>query len=92
MVTPCKNPSDWVLWYMPTIDHVDGFAFRIYSNDHDPAHVHAVKGDGMAIIHIGGSAKVREVFGLKPSEVKHAVRIVEENWKRYLEKWKEIHG
>jgi hypothetical protein len=29
---------------MPTIERADGFAFRIYPIDHDPAHVHAVKG------------------------------------------------
>jgi hypothetical protein len=77
---------------MPTIDRVDGFALRIYPNDHDPAHVHAVKGDGTAVIHLGKPATVREVFGMKPSEVKQAIRIVEDNWKRYLQRWEEIHG
>lgn len=46
----------------------------------------------MAVIRIGNPARVREVFDMKPGEVKQAVRIVEKNWKRYLRKWEEIHG
>jgi hypothetical protein len=30
----------------------DGFRFGMWSNDHDPPHVHAYHGDGEAIIEI----------------------------------------
>jgi hypothetical protein len=77
---------------MPTIDRVGGFSFRIFPNDHAPAHVHVVKGDGMAVIHIGDPAIVHVVFSMKPRDVKQAIRIVEANWKLYRQRWEEIHG
>ena len=77
---------------MPTSDRIDGYTIRIYPNDHAPAHVHILKGGGMAIIRIAGRVSVREVFKMKPNEVKQAIRIVEANRERYLRLWEEIHG
>lgn len=38
---------------MPTILVEDGFAVRIWPNDHAPPHVHVAKGDGMARVALG---------------------------------------
>ncbi|NJN61100.1 MAG: DUF4160 domain-containing protein [Coleofasciculaceae cyanobacterium RL_1_1] len=38
---------------MPTILRQDGFAVRLYFNDHDPPHVHVFKAGGQAKIALG---------------------------------------
>jgi hypothetical protein len=35
---------------MPTVLRKDGFEFMIYTDDHEPAHVHVFKGEGKAKI------------------------------------------
>ena len=52
---------------MPTVLRQDGFSFRLYLNDHIPAHVHAFKAEGEAIIYIGDETEgpaVREINGM----------------------------
>jgi hypothetical protein len=46
----------------------------------------------MAVTRIGNPAALREVFEMKPSEVKQAARIVEATRQRCLERWEESHG
>ena len=36
---------------MPTIFILFGFRFMFYANDHEPIHVHVIKGDVSAKIH-----------------------------------------
>ena len=54
---------------MPTVLRQDGFEFVIYTNDHEPMHVHAYKGDGEAKIELSPVAqdyliqKWREIHG-----------------------------
>lgn len=86
------KPNRLGKFFMPTIHRVDGYVIRIYPNDHAPAHVHVLKGGGMAIICITDRVSVREVFKMKPNEVKQAIRIVEANREGYLRLWEEIHG
>ncbi|HEU0014209.1 MAG TPA: DUF4160 domain-containing protein [Longimicrobium sp.] len=37
---------------MPTVLRAGGFRFAFFSDDHEPAHVHAFMQDGVAIIEI----------------------------------------
>jgi hypothetical protein len=78
---------------MPTALVIDGFRIVIYTNDHAPAHVHAVRGDGEAKINIANErVALVSAFGLKKSEIKRAVRIVSANRQSLLQKWIEAHG
>lgn len=78
---------------MGTIDRQDGFRFVIYPNDHRPAHVHAYKAEGVAVIEIEAeTVSVREAHDMKPADVKRAVRIVKRNQERYLAEWEWRHG
>ena len=37
---------------MPTLLNQNGFKFFFYSNEHEPKHIHVVKGDGFAKIEL----------------------------------------
>ncbi len=75
---------------MITVLRKGGFRVVIFSDDHEPAHVH-VFGDGEAKIDIIGPHLVWAV-GMKSSDVRKSVKLVEENQYELLERWAEIHG
>lgn len=76
---------------MPTVLRQDGFEFVIYTNDHEPMHIHAYKGDGEAKIELSPVAVVG-VWEMKKSDARKAKRIVAENQDYLIQKWREIHG
>jgi hypothetical protein len=76
---------------MPTVLRQDGFEFVIYTNDHEPVHVHAYKGDGEAKIELSPVAVVG-VWEMKKSDARRAKCIVAENQDYLIQKWREIHG
>lgn len=81
---------------MPTIHRQEGFAFRIYTHDHEPAHVHAIHADGVAVILLGDDGTypgVREVRGeIRDPDVVQPVRIVAEHQAMMIAEWRRIHG
>ncbi len=78
---------------MVTILGSGGFRFVIYLNDHTPAHVHAIKGNGEAKINVAGAtAELDWADGLKRSEVRQALEIAEQNLAMFLQEWERIHG
>lgn len=76
---------------MPTVLRVDGFAVRIYENDHEPAHVHVYVAGGSCRIEIA-TKTITGAMAMKPRDVLRAVRIVETNEKLLTRRWEEIHG
>ena len=80
---------------MVTIDESDGFRIVIYTNDHAPAHVHAINSDGEAKINLDGADGAPEliwVVGMKRSSIRKVMRLVKANSTAYLEEWRKIHG
>lgn len=71
---------------MPTIFILFGFRFMYYSNEHSPIHVHVKKGGAMAKFALY-PVKLVENNGLKPSEIKLAESIIEENVEVIAEHW-----
>lgn len=79
---------------MPTILRRNGFAFRVYPNDHRPAHVHVIKGDGEVVIELGGERtppSIREVYGMRDRDVVSAFGMAVEFKTELLAAWKKIH-
>lgn len=72
---------------MPTLLNFDGFKFFFYANDHLPAHVHVLKGDGWAKIDLQSLKAVSS--SLKPAELKKAVDTVARHQVEFMEKWHE---
>ena len=75
---------------MPTVFILLGFVFKFYSNEHNPIHIHVLKGGAKAKYSIF-PVKMIDNNGFKPSELKIIESIIEDNqeviaehWNRYL--------
>ena len=73
---------------MPTLFTVFGFSFLFYSNDHEPIHVHVIKGNSEARFQVQPEVMLLDNKGLKPAELKLAESLVEENKEMIIERWK----
>lgn len=77
---------------MITILREAGFRIVIFRDDHEPAHVH-VYGDGDAKVQIAGErAELVWVVGMKASDIRKMMTIVERHRDRLLATWRDIHG
>lgn len=78
---------------MVTVVRAGGLRIVIFTDDHEPAHVH-VFGDGHAKIDLvapGGPALVW-ANGMSRGEVRRAMRLVRAGRQRLLGAWEELHG
>ena len=71
---------------MPTIFILFGFRFMFYANDHEPIHVHVIKGDVCAKFTLFPVMLVKN-NGLKSSELKLVECVIEENQEVIAEHW-----
>ena len=79
---------------MVTIYRAHGLRIVIFTDDHEPAHVH-VFGDGHAKINLIGPEGGPELIwaeGMKRNEVRRAMDVVIERHADFLARWREIHG
>jgi len=79
---------------MPVIFRLFGFRFMFYANDHEPIHIHVVKGNATAKFTLF-PAKMVKNNGLKQSEIKIIEAVIEDNqeiiaqhWNRFFNKAK----
>jgi hypothetical protein len=74
---------------MPTIFIFFGLRFVFFSNDHEPVHIHVIKGKGKikeyAIYQIVPDIMLLENKGLKSNELKMAEMIIDENKRIIIE-------
>lgn len=71
---------------MPTVFILFGFIFKFYSNDHEPLHIHVIKGGQKAKFSIF-PVELIENYGFKQSEIKLVESIIEENQEVIAEHW-----
>ena len=77
---------------MPTVHREAGFAFYFYSEEgNEPPHVHADKGDGTAKFWLD-PVRLASTEGLKVSELRKAMRIVQREQASLLASWNEFHA
>jgi hypothetical protein len=77
---------------MVTILREAGFRFLIFTDDHEPAHVHVI-GDGSAKIDISGPApRLVQADGMKAGDLRKAMRIVADRYDDFLARWRSMHG
>lgn len=79
---------------MVTIHRAHGLRIVIFTDDHEPAHVH-VFGDGHAKINLTGPDGGPELVwaeDMKRNEVRRAMAVVTEQRDVFLARWREIHG
>ena len=76
---------------MPTVFNFFGIRFVFFSNDHEPIHIHAIKGKGAvkeyAIFQVIPEVVLLENKGLKMHELKMAEMVIEENKNVIKENW-----
>ena len=75
---------------MPTLLIQDGFRFFFYANEHEPKHVHVMKGDDFARIELV-SLRVTQDF-LKPKDLRNALELVRLNRLDFERRWDEYFG
>lgn len=75
---------------MPTLFIMFGFRFMFYSNDHEPIHIHAIRGNIHAKFNVFPSVELVENNGLKTSELKLVESVIEENKEIIIERWNEL--
>lgn len=76
---------------MVTILKADGFRFIIFSNDHEPAHVH-VFGNGEAKINLLGEPQLVWALKMTKADIRRAMRLTIANQDLFLRRWRDIHG
>lgn len=72
---------------MPTLLTEAGFRFFFYSNEHEPKHVHVIRGDDFAKIEIETLAVVNSC--MKSKDLKKALSIAEANQTEFERRWDE---
>lgn len=82
---------------MPTVLRAEGFRVVIFlpPREHDPPHVHVRSASGEVVIElaVGGTPQtIRQVSGMRTTDVTSAFWIVEESTDYLLARWKEYHG
>lgn len=77
---------------MVTVLRQAGFRVVIFTDDHQPAHVH-VYGDGEAKIQLEGPNGVELIWavGMKTSDIRKALSVVDENRAELLAQWRRFH-
>lgn len=75
---------------MPTAFTEDGYRFKIYPNDHTPAHVHVQKAEREARITLE-SIEVASNEGFNERELKRIKKLVEDHQAQLLEMWDTYH-
>ena len=79
---------------MVVIHRAYGFRFVIYTQDHDPAHIH-ITGAGQAKINLlgpGGRPKLVFSIGIKRSDMRRLLEDVVLKQAVFLKEWDRIHG
>lgn len=79
---------------MVTVHRASGMSVVIYTDDHEPAHVH-VFGDGEAKIELQGPGDAPRLVwakGMGRADIRRAMAIVAEQRVGLLLCWRDIHG
>lgn len=72
---------------MPTIFTLYGYRFMFYSNDHEPIHVHAIKGNSRAKFDLFPMVALVSSSGVKAHELRLLEQIIVENREHIIEQW-----
>jgi hypothetical protein len=76
---------------MVTVHQAHGLRFIIYTQDHEPAHVHVRGANGEARINLL-DGRLMTNFGLSAPDLRRAVAEVALERRRLLAEWERIHG
>lgn len=72
---------------MPTVFILLGFRFYLFSNDHEPIHIHISKGGSEAKYNLVPNIQLVKNFGFKSSELKIIEALIDENKEIIIKRW-----
>jgi len=72
---------------LPTLLKINGFKFFFYANEHEPKHIHVIKGEGFAKINLENLEVVKNY--LKPKDLKEALEITKKYQNDFIRSWNE---
>jgi hypothetical protein len=71
---------------------IEGFALRVYTDDHHPAHVHVFRAGAEIRVYLRGRRPYEKVAGrMSASDIRRALRIVGEHHEERLRLWRKYH-
>ena len=73
--------------YLPTLLNKNGFKFFFYANEHEPMHIHVMKGEAFAKVELDNLKVVQNY--LKPKDLKKALDIISEHQESFRRIWNE---
>ena len=79
---------------MVTVHRAFGFRFAIFSNDHEPAHIHVFGKGGEVKIDLAqpGSVELVWTVAVSRSDVRKILQEAEAKREDFLQAWRCIHG
>lgn len=80
---------------MPTVMRIGRYRLVIFLNDHSPAHVHVVSGEGRAKIDLPGTDQAPmlvEVEAIGKADMRRIMAKVSEQQEYLIARWRELHG
>lgn len=80
---------------MPTVLRTAGLRVVIYPNDHRPAHVHVIGGDGEVVFNLHcpeGPPELRESYRFSRALLNRITRALDGNLAALCSEWERIHG
>ncbi|MBW7838818.1 MAG: DUF4160 domain-containing protein [Chitinophagaceae bacterium] len=75
---------------MPTIFIAFGYRFSFFSNDHDPVHVHIMKGECSARYDVVPHVKLIKNYKFKQTDLRLIENLIEENREIIINRWNEF--
>jgi len=75
---------------LPTVLTIDGYRFKIYINDHAPAHVHVLKAENEARVTLV-TIKIISNIGFNSRELGKIEMLVEKHQEQLLAIWDTYH-
>jgi Domain of unknown function (DUF4160) len=79
---------------MVVVHRAFGFRFVIYTQDHEPAHIH-ITGSGQAKINLSGADDKPELIysiGIKAADMRRIMNEIAVQQERLIKEWNRIHG
>jgi len=71
---------------------IEGFTLRVYTDDHQPAHVHVLRAGAEIRVYLRGRRAHEKVAGrMSASDTRRALRIVGEHREELLQLWRKYH-
>ena len=78
---------------MVTVFRDGALRFAIYSNDHEPVHVHVLTPDGSATLDLSGpDVRLDRVHGLSNRQARDALAMGRLRRDEFRSRWEDIHG